>query len=88
MGDPAKSVRREVKDVRKKALGGVEKRAGMIDPTRSARVEAREAGRRQESLLARQTQQEQLRLAEAESEVGRRRFLRGAGGRRSLIASR
>jgi hypothetical protein len=42
----------------------------------------------QERNIAKQTQKEELKLAEAESEIQSRRFLKKAGGRRSLIASR
>ena len=44
--------------------------------------------KRQEAEIGKQRQAEELRLSEAESEVQRRRFLKKAGGRRSLIASR
>jgi hypothetical protein len=59
-----------------------------VDPTFGAKKEAEKAQAKQGEMIAKQTQQEKLRLAEAESEIGRKRFLRKAGGRRSLIASR
>lgn len=49
---------------------------------------ASETKKRQETEIGKQRQAEELRLAESESEVQRRRFLKKAGGRRSLIASR
>lgn len=48
----------------------------------------KETEREQKNIIGRQKQRETLRLAEAESDVGRAKLLRKTGGRRSLIASR
>jgi len=50
--------------------------------------EAERAAGIQQEAIGKQRQREQLRLAEAESEIGKRRLLSRVGGRRSLIASR
>jgi hypothetical protein len=59
-----------------------------FDPTFGAKGQAERAQRRQAESIVRQKQQEDLRLAEADSEVERRRMMKRAGGRRSLIASK
>jgi hypothetical protein len=59
-----------------------------LDPTRSARNRAKAARAGQLELVGRQRQKEELRLAEAEDVIGRRRLLSRTGGRQSLIASR
>ncbi len=51
------------------------------------RQETEAAEKTKRSRIARQRQQEQLRLMETESEIGRRKLLRRTGGRQSLIAS-
>ncbi len=67
----------------------IEKRGGFLESDLAeAQRTAEKAEKQQKEGIRRQTQQEQLRLAEAESEVQKRRFLKRAGGRRSLIASR
>lgn len=50
---------------------------------------ARKEAGKQKELIARQQQEEQLQLAEAESEIAKRRALTkgGKGGRRSLLGS-
>lgn len=53
-----------------------------------ASEEKKAAAREQKSIIGQQRQAESLRLAEAESDVGRAKLLRKTGGRRSLIASR
>lgn len=50
--------------------------------------EAERAQAVQSELVGRQQQKESLRLAEVESEIGKKRLLATRGGRRSLIASR
>jgi hypothetical protein len=64
------------------ARKGGEELKKIADPGRGAREQ-------QAQDIARQKQTEGLRLAEEESEIGRRRVLatRGAGGRASLIAT-
>ncbi len=54
----------------------------------TAHLEAKEAEREQKIEVKKRKQVETLKLAEAESEVGRRKLMRKTGGRRSLIASR
>ena len=67
----------------------IQKKGGFIESNLAeAGREAKAAKRVQQESIARQQQQESLKLAEAESEVARRRLLRRTGGRQSLIASR
>jgi hypothetical protein len=90
MSDPLKSVRQGGKGLIN-AIKDPTAGAGDLlefDITGGAKGQAEKAQRKQQQMIARQTQQEQLRLAEAESEIGRKKLLRRAGGRRSLIASR
>lgn len=68
----------------------VAKSAVNIDPGnvfRTGRTSARKSQERQSLLIERQRQREELRLAESESEISRRKVLAksGRGGRRSLI---
>ncbi|MDH5182447.1 MAG: hypothetical protein OEX12_01035 [Gammaproteobacteria bacterium] len=50
--------------------------------------QAKAALREQQNNLLRQKQAEQLRVAELDDEIGRKKLLAKFGGRRSLIASR
>lgn len=54
----------------------------------STHLQQKQEQKEQKEQIALRRQQETARLAEAESEVSRKRFLAKAGGRRSLIASR
>ena len=92
MGDAKKGL--------KKLRRGAEKSAGLMfggsaqaahDVARDvvdAKKEAKAAEKKQREGIARQEQQEKLQLAESEDEIARRRLLKRAGGRQSLIASR
>lgn len=69
-----------------KSLGD---RGAFFETTLSdAKRKADSTKKEQEQRIGKQKQVETLKLAETESEIGRRKLLRTTGGRRSLIASR
>lgn len=61
----------------------------ILDPGKGARREARGARAEQEKQIAKQRQTEQLKIAEEEDEIARRRNLAkpGVGGRSLLVAT-
>lgn len=76
-------------DLAEKADRKIQKKGGFIESTQAeAGREAKAAKKKQEEGILRQTQREELKLAEAESEISKRRLLRSTGGRRSLMAKR
>lgn len=54
-------------------------------PFRTGRTSAKKAAKEQRQMIATQRQRDELELAEAEGEIGRRKALAGSGGRRSLL---
>jgi hypothetical protein len=67
----------------------VEKRGGSLSSSLAKGQREKSAARTEANRrIAVQRQREEARLAETESEVGRKRLLRTTGGRQSLIASR
>ena len=59
--------------------------AGVASQQKGAKL-AKKSNKEQKALLEEQEKREKLKLAEAESEIGRRKALRQGGGRSMLLA--